>query len=127
MHASKRSHAELTRLVQRAVDEVLGLPRDGLWLCIDAVEPVGRPLERLRVWSTFHFLIEGSPFCCGESGCHLRIFGERQAAIDEHVRLAMGLRQHVVVENRIAVNYHEGVWFHYGKLDEDDGLDSERA
>jgi hypothetical protein len=125
MHASKRSHAELTRLVQRAVDDVLGLPDGRLWLCIDAVEPVGRPLERLRVWSTLHFLLEGSPFCCGESGCHLRIFGQRQAAIDEHVRLAMGLRQPVAVEirGRIALNYHDGVWFHYGQLEDDESLD----
>jgi hypothetical protein len=114
---SKRSEAELKRLVQTAIDETCGLPRKGLWLCVDAVESSGHPPERLRVWSTLHFLREGSPFCCGEPGCHLYAFTNRLAEISEHVRQAMGLRQPVEVEfrGRIAGNYHEGVEFHYGE------------
>lgn len=110
---SKQSEQELRPLVQAAVEEACGLPRRGLWLCVDAVEPSGRPPVRLRVWATLHFLPEGSPFCCGEPGCHLGLFGERLAEVAEHVQKAMGLQQPVTVEfdDRIAVQYHPGTQF----------------
>ncbi len=109
----KQSEAELRRLVEAAVAEVSGLPRPGLWFCVDQVEVLGHPPERLRVWATLHFLAAGSPFCCGEPGCHLWLFGDRLAAVGDHVRRARGLRQSVVVEfgNRIGVQYHAGVEF----------------
>src|SRR5436305_6745380 len=94
----KRSEAELGRLVAEAVAEVCGLPRPGLWFCVDRVEAVGRPPGVLRVWATLHFLPAGSPFCCGEPTCHLGLFGNRLAAVGEHVRRAMRLRQTVAIE-----------------------------
>jgi hypothetical protein len=115
----KRSQAELRRLVETAVAEACGLPRPGLWFGVDAVEASGQPPERLRVWATLHFLPAGSPFCCGEPGCHLALFGERLAMVGEHVRRAMGLRQAAAVEfgDRVGVQYHPGVEFRAGQAD----------
>jgi hypothetical protein len=93
-----RSEAELRRLVTQAVADVCELPRPGLWLSVDQVEAAGRPLKRLRVWATLHFLPAGAPFCCGEAGCHLGLFGDRLAAVGDHVRRAMRLRQPLAVE-----------------------------
>jgi hypothetical protein len=111
--ATRRSRHELRRLVEEAVAEVCGLPRPGLWFCVDEIEPSGWPPERLRVWATLHFLPAGSPFCCGEPGCHLGLFGERETQVGDHVRRAMGLEQPVRVEfaDRIGVRYHPGVGF----------------
>jgi hypothetical protein len=111
--AGNRSEDELRRLVANAVAEVCGLPRAGLWLSIDAVEASGQPPERLRAWATLHFLPAGSPFCCGEPGCHLGLFGERLTAIGEHLRRTMQLQQPVAVEfdDRIRTQYHPGVDF----------------
>jgi hypothetical protein len=115
----KRSQHELRRLVEQAVSEVCGLPRPGLWFCVDEVESRGRPPERLRVWATLHFLPEGSPFCCGEPGCHLGLRGERLRVVGDRIRRAMGLRQEVSVDfgHRIGVQYHPGVAFHYGSAE----------
>lgn len=111
--ATDRSRRELKRLVEAAVTEICGLPRPGLWFCVDEVKSSGSPPERLRIWATLHFLPAGSPFCCGEPGCHLGLFGEREAEVGDHVRRAMGLQQPVVVEfgDRLGVQYHPGVEF----------------
>ena len=114
--SKKRSQHELKRLVEQAVAAVCSLPRPGLWLCADTVTTQGRPPARLQVWATLHFLPEGSPFCCGEPGCHLGLFGERLAQIAEHVRRAMHLRQPLQVEfvGGVSVIYHAGVQFQLG-------------
>ena len=111
--ASKQSTAELVRLVGAAVADECGLPRPGLWLCVDDVRAAGRPPARLRAWATLHFLPAGSPFCCGEPGCHLPLWPDRLAAVGDRVRRAMGLRQPVAVEfpDWIDVRYHAGVRF----------------
>src|SRR6185312_14705208 len=107
------------RLVESAVADTCRLPRLGLWFCVDEVEAGGRPPHHLRVWATLHFLSAGSPFCCGEAGCHLGLCDEDLAQeVGEHIRRAMNLRQMVMVEfRRIAVNHHPGVDFHYGRAD----------
>jgi hypothetical protein len=109
----KRSQAELKRLVQEAVADLCGLPRLGLWLCVDAVQVKGRPPERLRVWATLHFLPTEPPLCCGEPGCHLGLYGERLSEVADRVRRALNLRQPVRLEfvGGLAVNYHAGVRF----------------
>lgn len=114
--STKRSTHELKRLVEQAIADTCDLPRPGLVFTIDAVEVHGRPPERLSVWATLRFLAAGSPFCCGESGCHLWLFGERLAAAEDAVRRAMGLRQPVALDlrDRVAVRYEPGVRFHYG-------------
>jgi hypothetical protein len=113
---NKRSQHKLKQIVEAAVSTVCNLPRPGLWFCVDFVEAMGHPPEKLRVWATLHFLPEGSPFCCGEAGCHLGLFGEKTAEVDEQVRHALGLRQLVSVEfeDGIRVNYHPGVVFRIG-------------
>ncbi len=114
-----RSQVRLKRLVERAVADVCGLPRTGLWYGVDAIEVRGHPPERLKVWSTLHFLPEGSPFCCGEPGCHLGLGKERSAEVSEHVRRALHLAPGLSVdfEQCITTYYHEGVTFHDGELE----------
>jgi len=109
----KRAKHEMKRLVESAVAETCELRRPGLWFCVDDVDVIGNPPERVKVWSTLHFLPTGSPLCCGEPNCHLGVLGERLAEIGDHVRRAMGLRQAVCVDfgDRIAANYHGGVEF----------------
>jgi hypothetical protein len=115
----KRSRYELKRLVERAVADICGLPRPGLWFCVDEIEARGRPPEQLTVWATLHFLPEGSPFCCGEPGCHLGLIGERSHRVSEYIRHLMHLKQELSVDfgDRVGVNYHAGVSFHHGQSD----------
>jgi hypothetical protein len=115
----KRSQHNWKQLVERAVADVCGLPRLGLWFCVDEVEARGRLPDRLTVWATLHFLPEGSPFCCGEPGCQLGLDDELTHYVSEYLRHAMHLRQELSVDfgGRIGVNYHEGVTFHYGQAD----------
>jgi hypothetical protein len=110
---TKQIQSELRRLVATAVADISGVPRPGLWLCIDAVEAPGHPPELLRVWATLHLLPAGSPFCCGEPGCHLGLSRDRLAAMGDHVRRALRLRQPVEVDfaDRVTVRYHPGVEF----------------
>lgn len=112
---SMRGDHELKRLVESALGAVCGVPRRGLWLGVDHVEPSGRPPDRLRVRATLHFTGDGSPFCCGEPECHLWPFEERLQAIEDRVRRAMGLRQRIEVDLvAIAAAYHDGVRFETG-------------
>jgi hypothetical protein len=134
MKATKRSRYELKRLIQEAVENEWRLSSRGLWLCVEEIEVSGRPPERIKVWATLHFLRSGSPFCCGEPGCHLAWF--RQERINEHVRRAMGLTQHVEIEfdfYRFRAKYHDGVTFkpqdelephdhHYSQVEKPDDL-----
>lgn len=108
----KRSHHELKRLIEEAVSEQCDLRARGLWLCVDDLEVVGHPPSQIRVWATLHFLPTGSPFCCGEPGCHLGL-PERLPAINDHLRRSMGMTQPVTVDfgEDVAVCYHEGVAF----------------
>lgn len=109
----KRSNHELTRLVEEAVRDEWDLEGRGLQLIVSRVEPSGRPPERLKIWATLHFLPAGSPFCCGEPGCHLTLYGEGLDRVADRVRRAMGLRQPVSVDfgDRIEARYHDGVEF----------------
>jgi len=108
----KRSKDELKRLVEDAVNTVCA-PGEGLWFCVDEVEVHGSPPDRFDVWATLHFLPAGSPFCCGEPGCHLSLFGERLRDVADHVRRAMNLTQSLEIDfhDRIATQYHDGVEF----------------
>lgn len=110
---NSRSHDRLKQLVERAVADACDFPRPGLWFCVDTIEAHGHPPEHLRIWATLHFLSEGSPFCCGESGCHLGLFGERLEQIGDHVRRALKFSQRITVHfgDRIGVIYHAGVTF----------------
>ena len=116
----KHSMHELKRLVEAAVAEACDLPRRGLWFCVDAVDTVGRPPHRLAVSATLHFLPEGSPFCCGEPGCYLGLYGKRLEQVGDSMRRRLGLRQAVTVEfpDGIRVEYHTGVTFDYGMTED---------
>lgn len=113
----KYSMGKLKRLIESAVADVCGLPRLGLWFCVDEVEASGHPPEALKVWATLHFLPAGSPFCCGEPGCHLGLNGAAAEEVSEQVRRGLRLEQGLTLDftNRIGVNYHSGVTFHYGQ------------
>jgi len=113
MTTSKRSGYELKRLIEDAVRTECGLDDSRLQFIVDEVEASGRPPDRLRVWATLHFLPAGSPFCCGEPGCHLGLSGERLEEVADHIRRAMGIEQTIVIDfgKRIAVRYHDGVEF----------------
>ena len=108
---SRRSNAELRRLVEAAVNDTRNLARRGLRFAVDEVEASGLPPTRFRVWATLYFLPEGSPFCCGEPECHLGFLGDGLAAVEAHVRRAMRLKQRVSIDfgNRIGANYGDGV------------------
>lgn len=109
---TKRSEAELRRLVESAVRDACDLERRSLRFIATHVVASGRPPSRLRVWGTLHFLCDGSPFCCGEPGCHLG-FTDASDDVNDHVRRSMGLAQQVDVEfgERVDVTYHAGVTF----------------
>jgi len=110
--ASKRSKHELKRLAEKAVSDVCGFPRSGLWLCVDELETHGWPPEQVTVWATLHFTSQGSPFCCGEPCCHLWLFGERLREAGESLRRELGLVQPVSLDFRyIGAVYHAGVTF----------------
>ncbi|HMF19417.1 MAG TPA: hypothetical protein VKE98_19575, partial [Gemmataceae bacterium] len=113
---NKRSQQRLKQIIESAVSTVCNLPRPGLWFCVDAVATHGHPPQEIRVWATLHFLPDGSPFCCGEPGCHLWLFKEQVAEVAEHVRRALCLRQSVTVDfgDRIRADYHPGIEFRYG-------------
>jgi hypothetical protein len=73
----------------------------------------GWPVERIKVWATLRFLNDNSPFCCGEPGCHLSLFGDRLAEINERLSAELHPPNRVVVEfgDRIGVHYDLGVTF----------------
>jgi hypothetical protein len=109
----KHPQHEWKRLLQSVIDEVCGLPRPGLWLCVDAVDASGRPPSSIRIYATLHFLPEGSPFCCGEPECHLGLM-QRIDEIGELVRRKAGSHEPVqvtIADGAIAVRYHRGVGF----------------
>ena len=112
----KRSRNDLKRVVEQAVSEVCRLPRRGLLFCVDEVEANGRPPDHLKVWATLHFLSAGSPFCCGEPGCHLGLFDERIEEVSATVRRVMSLQNDLLVDfgERINAKYHSGVAFTSG-------------
>jgi hypothetical protein len=109
--------------MKRLVEEAVRLESDhedrGLRFLVDAVESSGQPPERLELSATLHFLPEGSPFCCGEPGCHLSFpAADRMGAIEERVSRAMGLRHSVSISfgQRVGVLYHDGVAFRTGTV-----------
>ena len=71
------------------------------------------PPVLIRAWATLHFLPAGSPFCCGEPGCHLGLEGDRLAEIEDQLGREMGLRQPVSLDlhDRVQVDYHDGILF----------------
>ncbi len=113
VRSMNHKHVEIKRAIEVAVAEVCQLPGRGLWFAVDQVEVKGRPAERIRVWATLRFLIEGSPFCCGEPGCHLGLIGDRLAEINARLRSELRLGNQAVVEfgDRVRVDFARGVTF----------------
>ncbi len=58
-------------------------------------------------------MVEGSPFCCGEPGCHLGLFGDRLGEINDRVRSELRLGDQAIVEfgDRVRVDYAPEVTF----------------
>ena len=118
--SSKRSQHELKRLVERAATVVWGLPRPGLWFCVEQVVAHGHPPEALDVWAVLHFLPDGSPFCCGEPGCHLGFDEDSCDGIGDEIRREMHLRHSIAVSfTHLGASFHPGVEFHYGQIEDD--------
>ena len=115
MKATKESMADIRQAVEQAVTDTCQLSNRGLWFCVNEVHLVGDPLSRIDVSATLHFRVSGSPFCCGEPGCHLGLFKERLDEVSGRVRKTLNLHKHVSVafDDRIEVNYHDGVVFTY--------------
>jgi hypothetical protein len=111
--SSKRSDHAWKQLVEAAIRDVYELGSRGLVFHVDAVEAVGRPPTRLRVFATLRFLRSGSPFCCQEPCCHIDLFGDRLKLVEEHLRHAIGLRHEVTLDlgDRIGVDLAPGVTF----------------
>ena len=117
--AHKRSHHQLKRLVEKALAEVCRFPRPGLWLCVDELETQGWPPDRVTVWATLHFTTPGSPFCCGEPGCHLPLRGERLSEAADLLRRDLGLEQSLALDlGSIAAVYHAGVAFKIPRIND---------
>jgi hypothetical protein len=116
--SSRRSDHQLKLLVERAVTDVCSLGDSPLAFHVEAVEVSGSPPQKLRVWAVLHFTPAGSPYCCGEPGCHLGLHGPAGLEVSDHVRRAMGLRQplDVEIDGRITTQYHDGVEFHRGAI-----------
>jgi len=53
---------KLCRLVEAVVEDHFGFQNHGLYFGVNYVKPVGKPLERIQVQGTLHFLALGSPF-----------------------------------------------------------------
>ncbi len=114
MTPSKRSKHELKRIIEDVVREECEIDGLRVQFCVDEVETVGRPLTCLKVWATLHFIPSKTPFCCGEPNCHLGIFTERRARIEDDVRRRLSLRQALKIDfgvEHIGARYHEGVLF----------------
>jgi hypothetical protein len=100
MKSVDRSKHELKRLIEPMVQSVWNLQTRGLSYLIDEMELVGRPLERIELWGTLHFLPLGSPFCCMEPSCHLVSVDEHMLPLQEALQRAMNLKQDPLVTFR---------------------------
>jgi hypothetical protein len=107
----KESKRKLLRLLEETISEECKFPRPGLFLNINEIEPIGHPLEKIFVWATLHFTVEGSPFCCGEPGCHLGLFGERLRRVEEDITRRLRVTGPLEITTNFHVEYHEGVEF----------------
>src|SRR5438046_8081075 len=107
---TKRSKAELKRILEDLIrDQCETRPR-GLEFIVDDLATVGRPLRKLRIWATLHFTSLGSPFCCFEPGCHLGLFDTKLEQLGDCVRRRLGLRQTFTLEFvDIQSSVHAGV------------------
>ncbi len=106
----RRPSGRLKQMVQTVVNDHTNSYGRGLCFLVDEIATAGRPLERIKVWGTLHFLPIGSPFCCTEPSCHLPIHGRGLCRISESVRCQLNLLQEVHVEFMgIASVLHEGV------------------
>ena len=111
-----KQHSKIKKTIEAAVAETCQLRGRGVWFAVDQVKVIGRPIERIRVWATLRFLVEGSPLCCGEPGCHLGLQGGRLAEIEERVSSELGMGNQVAVEfeDRVRVDVAPGVSFRTG-------------
>ena len=99
--------SDLHKTIEGVVEAALGGLRPGLRFAVDEVFAHEAEPHILRIRSTLHFNHKGSPYCCGEPGCHLGV--RRWAAVTERVRLAAGVSE--VHFEDVATVYHAGVTF----------------
>ena len=108
----QRNKNRLQLLIQEIVTDYGNLPRKGLRFVVDELETIGRPLQRIDLWATLHFLPLGSPFCCSEPCCRLPVIGRRLLDINEAMRRHLQSRQEITVDFKgIAAHIHPEVLF----------------
>lgn len=119
------SHAELCHLVEDAVAHICGLPRIGLRFTVQEVKFIGVPTNKLLICAALHFLRDGSPFCCGQAGCHLGLMGEKLDALAAHISRDWMEGRTVEVEfcPPIATVIHGGATFGLSKVPDWEGAE----
>jgi hypothetical protein len=75
----------------RVYRKVFAAPLPGLGGFTESLQAGGSEFESGDLAGAVRFLLEGSPFCCGEPGCHLWLFGDRLAEINERLTSELGL------------------------------------
>jgi hypothetical protein len=99
----------MVRLVELAISKFGRFAERGVWLCVNELEAIGQPIERIRVWATLHFLPAGSPYDSDDPDLWVWPLKDETA---EFLRVQMGLVQSVRLE-WVAVRgvVHPGVEF----------------
>jgi len=69
---SKRSKAEIIRLVEAAIEDVGGTPK--LNVMVRDVKVSGSPPEKIIAKVIVRFLKDAGPYCCGEPTCYSNAF-----------------------------------------------------
>jgi hypothetical protein len=107
---SKKSKAELIRLVEAGIEEVGGTEK--LSLLVRDLIVKGSPPDKFTIFLTVRFLSGAAPFCCGEPACYSKLFstkGEQQLA--EYLRREMNLDQDISLDIKSDVQYFDGIEF----------------
>ena len=113
---SRKSRAELIRLLELAIREVGNLDSTRFYVVVRDVEVVGSPPERLVAWAMVRFLPAGAPFCCGEPACYSRAFREEgRVELGEFVARRMNIEHEIDVELKTAAEYFPDIEFEMHK------------
>jgi hypothetical protein len=108
-HRHRRKDYRLRVSLEQLVNETRHLSERGLRFAVDEIELIGRPLQRVTVWASLHFLPLGSPYCCSEPWCHV---GFEQDQLMQSLREQLCARQTFGLEFRaVRPVVHSGVMF----------------
>ena len=106
----KHSKNKIKEYLESAVSSECRATERGLWFCVDELEASGKPVDKIRVWATLHYLPSGSPFNNTDPNKTLWLFEDRLQRIQDSVSSAFGLRQTIKIEFiAINANVHQDV------------------